>query len=127
MTDITTNALEICNGCDMRPMVPGDPGGYCAVCLAQGGSDYAKPEPEIVDPAFVPGHRFVRLYGYRMTVVGAESLLASALVNHDTHPDLVTLAATLAVENHRTVLFTETAELACTISGSRFDDEGWLR
>ena len=54
-----------------------------------------------------------------------EAIIASALYNHDTNSDLVTLTAEIAMVERRTITFAEVRDL-CVGEGVLFDAEGWM-
>lgn len=78
-------------------------------------------------PTFTPSDSFVRQYGDRISPDVAVDLMAGVVVNHDSHPDIVTLAAELAISGRRPIRFVEIPPIAAEIVDLSFDEEGWLR
>jgi hypothetical protein len=56
----------------------------------------------------------------------ADRLLASALVNHDSHPDLVIIAATVAVEQKRIVFLDDLRSDVARDFGFHFGSDGYM-
>lgn len=56
----------------------------------------------------------------------AERIEASALVNHDTNSDLVTLTCALVIDNRRAFTYGEAREILKAECGVEFDAEGWM-
>lgn len=60
-----------------------------------------------------------------LTAATAGRLLASALVNGDSHPDLVIIAATIADESRKTV-FLDDVRVDLLASGYAFGSDGYM-
>jgi hypothetical protein len=77
------------------------------------------------DDVFRPSQRFTAINGEGLSPPRAERILIGILYNHDTVPDVVTLAAELSKSLRRALSFVEAAAIAAT-DGATFDSEGWF-